>query len=188
MSGNQCRVCDILAVCVVKCIFILKSKLRVITNQCRMRDNMDACMSVCVSHGECFVKSFPLEILGLLVFGTLHGCARCLGQYLDVLVCVEHYMMCLFVWDIIWMCLFVWVGAIWPSLSPCTVINPILLTCLFGTLYRCACLCGTLYDVLVCLGHYMDVLVCLGRCDMAFIEPMHCNKPNITYLFVWDII
>ena len=20
------------------------------------------------------------------------------------------------------------------------------------------------------------------RCDMAFIEPMHCNKPNITYL------
>ena len=23
-----------------------------------------------------------------------------------------------------------------------------------------------------------------GRCDMAFIEPMHRNKPNITYLLI----
>ena len=26
------------------------------------------------------------------------------------------------------------------------------------------------------------------RCDMAFIEPMHCNKPNITYLLHMLII
>ena len=25
------------------------------------------------------------------------------------------------------------------------------------------------------------------RCDMAFIEPMHCNKPNITYLLHTDM-
>ena len=28
-------------------------------------------------------------------------------------------------------------------------------------------------------------LVYLLRCDMAFIEPMHRNKPNITYLLIY---
>ena len=26
------------------------------------------------------------------------------------------------------------------------------------------------------------------RCDMAFIEPMHSNKPNITYLLIYLFI
>ena len=26
------------------------------------------------------------------------------------------------------------------------------------------------------------------RCDMAFIEPMHRNKPNITYLLTSDAL
>ena len=30
-------------------------------------------------------------------------------------------------------------------------------------------------------------LLSAGRCDMAFIEPMHRNKPNITYLLVCRI-
>ena len=36
------------------------------------------------------------------------------------------------------------------------------------------------YDQLMCsaLDHRSSMCV---RCDMAFIEPMHRNKPNITY-------
>ena len=26
-----------------------------------------------------------------------------------------------------------------------------------------------------------EMYITLGRCNMAFIEPMHCNKPNITF-------
>ena len=49
------------------------------------------------------------------------------------------------------------------------------------------------YSIISCNNLYQDfVIVCLvfcqskfnicARCDMAFIEPMHRNKPNVTYL------
>ena len=70
------------------------------------------------------------------------------------------------------------VGAIWPSLSPCTVINPILLT----YLWYCWCHMGFIEPMHRNKPNITYLWYC--RCHMAFIEPMHRNKPNITYLLM----
>ena len=46
---------------------------------------------------------------------------------------------------------------------------------------RCSCI--TYLFVLYFFVHECyGISLCIARCDMAFIEPMHRNKPNITYL------
>ena len=67
-------------------------------------------------------------------------------------------------------------GAIWPSLSPCTVINPILLTYLLTKFHLIPCI--ILLERQCHRDEEMSVIGCIGTCDTA----SDAIFPNITSL------